>query len=292
MAAFVECINLPQDLYAVPHAQQSVRFELTRPASGGVNIVARNLSFSYSYRKKPTLQDINLTIAAGETLAVVGLNGGGKTTLVKVLMGLYDYEGELLINGVSARSIDKQALYSRTSCLFQDYNMYPVTLRENVGVGRVEKMDDVAAILRAMEKGKADAVAKKLGSIETLLARNASRVGGAGDDDDGKEKNGDKSKAQGDKQDGEQDEKCPDKGTGCSDAREEPNGSEARDEGKATKDEGQAPKDQGAEPKQAMKKGEIPRDVKSTVLSGGQWQRVALARAFLRAEDADLVVFE
>jgi ABC-type multidrug transport system fused ATPase/permease subunit len=280
VAAFIQITQLPRDLYAQADPDRSVEYDTTRPLSGGMNIVARNLSFSYPRQTKPALRNIDLTIPAGQTLAIVGFNGGGKTTLVKVLMGLYDYGGELLINGVSARSIDKQSLYARTSCLFQDYNRYPVTVRENVGVGRVDKMNDKEAILRAMERGKADAVVRHVGSVEAILAPEELQESSAMGNDDEEDEGRDKAKP-----------------SGGGDAGAAKAAGEADESGKvatAEKEETGSAVVNGEDPERQLSTEQEKMNRKETyhALSGGQWQRIALARAFLRAEDADLVVFE
>ena len=142
-------------------------YEATRSSGGnGMTIEARDLAFSYPGTDKLVLKDINLTVTAGETLAVVGYNGSGKTTLVKALMGLYDHTGTLLINGHPAKMLDTATVHRRTSCLFQDFNQYSFTVRENVGVGNTEYMTDDERIGLALERGGAEKL-----KIEGLEAR-------------------------------------------------------------------------------------------------------------------------
>ena len=83
----------------------------------------------------------------GETVAIVGHNGAGKTTLVKLLARLYDpQEGQVLIDGRDVREYDPDELRGEFGVLFQDYVSYQFSARENIGIGRVERLDDTPAI--------------------------------------------------------------------------------------------------------------------------------------------------
>lgn len=145
-----------------------IDFETTRQ-NGGMRIEAKDLSFTYPGADKPTLTNVNLTIEPGETLAIVGYNGGGKTTLVKLLTGLFEHNsGSLTINGVAPRDFNSKTLHKRTSALFQDFNRYNLTLRENVGMGLVDKIEDRAAVNQAIEDGGAQAIRAK-GGLEATL---------------------------------------------------------------------------------------------------------------------------
>lgn len=93
----------------------------------------RNVSFRYSGADENTLENINLTIRPGEKLAVVGLNGAGKTTLVKLLCGFYDpTEGQVLLNGEDIRQFNRKQYYGLFTAVFQEFNILPATIAENV----------------------------------------------------------------------------------------------------------------------------------------------------------------
>ncbi|TMF76015.1 MAG: ABC transporter ATP-binding protein [Chloroflexi bacterium] len=103
------------------------------------------------------LDDVSLEIHAGEVVALVGENGSGKTTLAKVLSGLYRPDsGEVLWDGVDAATRDPRWVYERVAVLFQDFARFMLTARENIGLGRVERIDDADAIVRAAERAGAD----------------------------------------------------------------------------------------------------------------------------------------
>ncbi len=96
-------------------------------------IELKNVSFRYPGADKNTLEQLNLTIQAGEKLAVVGLNGAGKTTLVKLLCGFYDpTEGAILLNGEDIRKYNRRDYYRHFSAVFQDFSLLAGTIAENI----------------------------------------------------------------------------------------------------------------------------------------------------------------
>lgn len=92
-----------------------------------------NVSFRYPKAEKDTLHDLNLTIHAGEKLAVVGLNGAGKSTLVKLICGFYDpTEGEVLLNGVNIKRYNRRDYYRHFAAVFQKSSILEATVAENI----------------------------------------------------------------------------------------------------------------------------------------------------------------
>ena len=103
---------------------------------------AEHLSFQYDTGGY-VLKDLNFELSKGNIYAIVGKNGSGKTTLAKLLMGLYDnYEGNIYINGIELRTIDKEHYMRRTAALFQDFIKYDATFRENIAYGNLDIMDN------------------------------------------------------------------------------------------------------------------------------------------------------
>ncbi len=99
----------------------------------------RNVTFTYPHSKEPTLKNLNLVFRKGETTAVVGENGAGKTTFVKLLLRFYDPdEGVILYNGRDLRDYDLEALRRRFGTVFQDYKIFAVSVAENVICKEVE----------------------------------------------------------------------------------------------------------------------------------------------------------
>ena len=131
----------------------------------------RNVSFRYPSRKEWALRDVNLRIAPGEKLALVGANGAGKTTFVKLLTRLYDpTEGQILLDGVDLREYDLDDLRKRIGVIFQDFVRYHATMRENIGFGQIDQIDDDARLSDAAQRGGADEVVATLPQgYETML---------------------------------------------------------------------------------------------------------------------------
>src|SRR5205085_8121527 len=103
------------------------------------------------------LDDVSLEIRAGEVIALVGENGSGKTTLAKVLSGLYRPDsGRMLWDGADVAAHDQSWIYERVAVLFQDFARFMLTVRENIGLGRVERLEDLEAIIRSAERAGAD----------------------------------------------------------------------------------------------------------------------------------------
>ncbi len=107
--------------------------EFERIKKEAVTLELKNVSFIYPEQDKPTISNMNLTVKAGEKLALIGLNGAGKTTLVKLICGFYTpTEGEILLNGIPIEKFERHQYYSLISVLFQDYTILPFTLDENI----------------------------------------------------------------------------------------------------------------------------------------------------------------
>jgi ATP-binding cassette subfamily B protein len=120
------------------------------------DIVLKDVSFTYPGAEEPSLRGINLTVRSGETLAIVGPNGAGKSTLVRLLTGLYlPTGGEVLVDGVSTKELAPQALYEGVSGVFQKYQRYQMTLKENVMISDTASNSD-ADFKAALTKAELD----------------------------------------------------------------------------------------------------------------------------------------
>lgn len=103
----------------------------------------KNVCFTYPGAEKPSLQNLNLKIDKGETIAVVGQNGAGKTTFVKLLLRFYDPDsGTILYNGTDIREYDISSLREHLATVFQDYKVFALTVDENVLCREVESEND------------------------------------------------------------------------------------------------------------------------------------------------------
>jgi len=146
---------------------------LTAPAPIRQGIEFRNVSFRYPGSDVYVLRNINLHIQPAERIALVGLNGAGKTTLIKLLTRLYDpTDGQVLLDGVDLRDYDLTSLHQRFGVIFQDFVRYQFTVRENIGFGQVDALDDLARIQDAADRGGAIPVIEDMPQgYDTMLGR-------------------------------------------------------------------------------------------------------------------------
>lgn len=133
----------------------------------------RNVSFCYPGSEQFALHNANFKIQRGKSLALVGKNGAGKTTIVKLLCRLYEpSSGGILINGKSLADYSPQSVQEQVTVLFQDYGNYYLSARENIGIGKIDNIADQAGIKIAAQKSGADRVIEKLPeTYETTLGK-------------------------------------------------------------------------------------------------------------------------
>jgi ABC-type multidrug transport system fused ATPase/permease subunit len=124
----------------------------------------RNVTFAYPTAGEPVLAGFDLTIPAGSSLAIVGQNGAGKTTIAKLLCRLYDpQEGAIEVDGIDLRALDIESWRSRVTAVFQDFIRFELPLRDNVAPAGAP--DD------AIQSSLAEAGAQGLAALDTILAR-------------------------------------------------------------------------------------------------------------------------
>jgi ATP-binding cassette subfamily B protein len=142
-----------------------------RPVQRGFEF--RNVSFVYPGTTRRILSNFNFTLSPGERIALIGENGQGKTTIVKLITRLYDpTEGEILLDGVDLREYDLADLHKEIGVIFQDFMRYEMTARENIAVGRIEVPHTREEIEYAAEKSLAAGVIQKLrGGYDQMLGR-------------------------------------------------------------------------------------------------------------------------
>jgi ATP-binding cassette, subfamily B, bacterial len=144
---------------------------MPRPIRKGFEF--RNVSFAYPGTTRRVLKNFNFTLAPGERVALIGENGQGKTTVVKLITRLYDpTEGQILLDGVDLRDYKLEDLHHEIGVIFQDFMRYEMTARENIAVGRVESQHTEEEIQHAAEKSLAASVVAKLeNGYDQMLGR-------------------------------------------------------------------------------------------------------------------------
>ncbi len=133
----------------------------------------RNVSFAYPGTERMVLKNFNFSIEPGERIALIGENGQGKTTVVKLITRLYDpTEGQILLDGLDLREYSLEDLHHEMGVIFQDFMRYEMTVRENIGVGHVEVAHSDEEIETAAQKSLAAEVVQKLaGGYDQMLGR-------------------------------------------------------------------------------------------------------------------------
>jgi ATP-binding cassette subfamily B protein len=142
-----------------------------RPITRGFEF--RNVTFRYPGSSRLVLDGLNFHFRSGERVALIGENGEGKTTIVKLLTRLYDpLEGQVLLDGVDLREYNLEDLYQEIGVIFQDFMRYEMTARDNIAVGRIEQIDDLPLLQQSAQKSMADEVIGKLPcGYEQMLGR-------------------------------------------------------------------------------------------------------------------------
>ena len=155
------------DLLAFFQMQPTVKSKPTlclRRGRSTTGFEFHNVSFKYPGTERVILDRLNFRLEPGERIALIGQNGQGKTTIVKLITRLYDPTAGRVLAGWSrpARILISRICARRLGVIFQDFMRYEMTARENIAVGRIESLSDLDKIESAAEKSLADGVIGKL----------------------------------------------------------------------------------------------------------------------------------
>jgi ATP-binding cassette, subfamily B, bacterial len=133
----------------------------------------RNVSFAYPGSSRLILNRLNFHLHPRERVALIGENGQGKTTIVKLITRLYDpTEGQVLLDGVDLREYSLEDLYREIGVIFQDFMRYEMTASENIAVGKIDEIDNPNLLLMAAQKSLANEVVDRLPlKYEQMLGR-------------------------------------------------------------------------------------------------------------------------
>ena len=162
--ALMDYMDIPQKM------RQGKRLPLPQ---GPYEIRFEHVSFRYPGQSSYALKDINITLSPEEKLSVVGENGAGKTTFVKLLCRLYDpTQGRILLNGIDIRDIDYDAYMQAFGCVFQDYKLLSFTLKENIVFERSDEETDQMVYDLLCRSGLSDKMKNLPDGVRTYVYKN------------------------------------------------------------------------------------------------------------------------
>lgn len=143
------------------------------PAGGEAGIRFEDVSFKHPGQERWAIEHIDLFIPKGQSLGLVGHNGAGKMTLIKLLTRLYEpTSGRILLDGLDLRAWDQESLRQRIGVVFQDFNRYQLTFHENVAMGSIDHAGDTSRMERAIDSGGArDVLAQLPRGLDSPLGR-------------------------------------------------------------------------------------------------------------------------
>lgn len=166
LSTFSEFVEL-EDQVIAPASPKPV----PKPIRQGIRVQA--VSFQYPHSTEPALRDVNLHVGPGEMVALVGSNGSGKTSLIKLLCRLYDPDaGSIDLDGIDLREMDPEEYRRRIAVVFQDYTQYGLSANDNIGFGNVAELTSTEGIKAAARDAGVDQALTRLPrGYETTLGR-------------------------------------------------------------------------------------------------------------------------
>ena len=150
-----------------------VKLTGSRPLDEINTIEFKNVCFTYPNTEKAVLKNISFKISRDQSLALVGLNGAGKSTIVKLILRLYDPEsGEILINGINLKEYDIMSYYKCIGAVFQDFNRYDLRIRETIALTDIDGINDEERIRKACAEANLNIEINDLANgIDTYLGK-------------------------------------------------------------------------------------------------------------------------
>ncbi|MDE6567375.1 MAG: ABC transporter ATP-binding protein/permease [Lachnospiraceae bacterium] len=158
----------------IQYGQDSGRLEVPLQKTAPI-LQAEHVSFTYPGAERPVLQDLNIRVEAGEKIAIVGVNGAGKTTLMKLFCGLlHPTEGRILLNGRDMEEMEAEERYAWFSCVFQDIQFLPLSIRENISMGVPDDGQDMdTRVWKCLEQaGIRKDIERLTGGLDTMMEKN------------------------------------------------------------------------------------------------------------------------
>lgn len=153
--------------------QRTIVRQLRAPSRLAKGVKLEHVTFSYPGTDRRVLDDVSMFLPAGSTIALVGENGAGKTTIVKLLTGMYEPTGgRILLDDVDLSQVDSSELRTKFAAVFQDFLQLELSAREAVGTGDLVRIDDDVAVLTAIDRaGASDMVGALPMGLDTRLGR-------------------------------------------------------------------------------------------------------------------------
>ena len=162
---YFELLSLPP---LIPAPKNPVILDSQEPPT----IEFKNVSFSYPGTNKKVLDNVSFVIPSGTSLAIVGHNGAGKTTITKLLCRFYDAsEGAILINGIDLRELDLKSWYSHMGTLMQEFVKYHFSVRDNITMNSSGLIDEEAMRQAAKKSGAAEFIEKLDNGYDQILGK-------------------------------------------------------------------------------------------------------------------------
>lgn len=143
------------------------------------NLEFKNVSFKYNNADKMSIDNINMTISKNEKIAIVGENGAGKTTFIKLLLRLYDpTNGNIYYNNIDYKDIIPKSLRNKFVTVFQNYQIYALTIAENILLRKIENEEDELIVINALKKvGLYDKIKSLDKGIHTICTKEFDKNG-------------------------------------------------------------------------------------------------------------------
>lgn len=166
-------INSIFELFDLKQSTPDTRPYTEIPTRTDLDLVVKNMNFTYPGSERHTLKNISLRIPSGKIIAVVGLNGAGKSTLIKLLCGLYKVDsGEITLGNVDINKFDIAAYRRQVSAVFQDFSRYNFTAEENIWFGNINKVAVPQDILKASQNAGASPFIEKFpNGYKTMMGK-------------------------------------------------------------------------------------------------------------------------
>jgi ABC-type multidrug transport system fused ATPase/permease subunit len=165
-----ECAAFASDYYKfMDQEEEKVGSEKLYPQNGDIHM--RNVTFSYPNTTQKAIHNLSLDIKKGETVVILGENGNGKTTLIMLLLGLYKCEsGDIFYGNQNIKDIDLYSVFETTSLVSQNFSKYSLSVRENVAISDIHKMNDEKKIIDIINSLDLDKIIGEDG-VDTKLGR-------------------------------------------------------------------------------------------------------------------------